>query len=143
MARKRNVGNQVSGKMTRSALAFAAAAGVTLFPLQALADAQSETVNAALHAGLAAQAADIGGVHTHLHHTLNCLVGPKGMGFDAKEMNPCAQAGNGAIPDATDAAHKASLEAAANTARAGIVATDLTVAKKAASDTETALKAIR
>ena len=43
------------------------------------------------------------GVQAHLHHTLNCLVGPGGDGFDAKQMNPCAQAGNGAIPDAKDA----------------------------------------
>lgn len=143
MTHKRPVEKRTIGKMTGSALAFAAAAGVTLFPLQALADWHSETVNAATHAGLAAQAADLNGVHTHLHHTLNCLVGPKGTGFDAKEMNPCAQAGNGAIPDAADAAHKTALEAAANTARAGIAAGDLATAKKAAADTETALKGIK
>ena len=131
------------GKPARAALAFAAAAGVTLFPLQALADAHSEAVNAATHAGLAAQAADIGGVHTHLHHALNCLVGPGGVGFDAKELNPCVNAGNGAISDTTDAAKKASLEAAANTTRAGLAATDLTTAKKAATDAETALKAMK
>ena len=114
-----------------------------MLPVQALADENSEITNAATHAGLAAQAADLGGVHTHLHHTLNCLVGPKGVGFAANEINPCANAGNGAIPDAADAAHKASLEAAANTARAGIAATDLATAKKAASEAETALKAIK
>src|SRR6476646_9621049 len=72
----------------------------------ALADASSETVTAATHAGLAAGASDLAGVHTHLHHALNCLVGPGGNGFDAKEMNPCAQSGKGAIPDTTDATKK-------------------------------------
>src|ERR1700752_2576602 len=99
---KRTSSGSIVGEGTKTALALAAAAGLALLPAQALADWHSETVNAATHAGLAAQAADIGGVHTHLHHALNCLVGPKGTGFDAKEMNPCAQAGNGAIPDATD-----------------------------------------
>jgi hypothetical protein len=153
MARKRNTGKQAVGTFAGAvttgsvtagpALAFAVVAGAMLVPIPALADWHSETVNAATHAGLAAQAADINGVHTHLHHTLNCLVGPKGTGFDAKELNPCANAGNGAIPDAADAAHKTALEAAANTARAGIAATDLATAKKAASDTETALKGIK
>ena len=50
------------------------------------------------HAGYAAAAADIAGVHAHLHHALNCLVGPGGNGFDAKEINPCAHAGNGSFP---------------------------------------------
>ena len=62
----------------------------------ALADASSEVVNAQTHAGLAAGAGNIDGVHMHLHHTLNCLVGPAGDGYDAKEMNPCAHAGAGA-----------------------------------------------
>ncbi len=138
MAHKRT-----DGRMAGFALAFAAAAGVTLFPLQAMADEHSEIANAATHAGLAAQAADLGGVHTHLHHTLNCLVGPNGTGFATNEINPCVNAGNGAIPDAADAAHKASLEAAADTARAGIAATDLAAAKKSATDAQAALNAIK
>jgi len=108
---------------------------------QAFADAASEVVNAQTHAGLAAGSAKIEGVHTHLHHTLNCLVGPAGKGFDAKEMNPCANAGAGAIPDTADAAKKAKLEAAADKARAGLAATDLAAAQKAATDTAAMLKA--
>lgn len=107
----------------------------------AFADAASEVVNAQTHAGLAAAAGKIEGVHMHLHHTLNCLVGPTGKGFDAKEMNPCANAGAGAIPDTADAAKKAKLEAAADKAREGIAATDLAAAQKAASDTAAMLKA--
>ena len=112
---------------------------VALAPL-ALADASSEVVTAATHASLAAGASDLTGTHTHLHHTLNCLVGPGGNGFDAKELNPCAQNGKGAIPDTTDAAKKASLEKAADKARAGIAANDLKAAQADASSVAAMLK---
>lgn len=104
------------------------------------ADVKGEIVNAETHAGLAAKATALDGVHMHLHHTLNCLVGPNGTGFDAKQMNPCANSGNGAIPDTTDAAKKAKLQAAADRAGNGIAATDLAAAQKDASDTEAMLK---
>jgi hypothetical protein len=55
-------------------------------------------------------------------------------------MNPCAQAGKGAIPDTADAKKKAALEAAAAKAREGLADSDLAVAKKAAADTEAMLK---
>lgn len=118
----------------RNILIGAALAATVLLPGVAQADAHSEIVNAATHAGLAAGAADLAGVQTHLHHTLNCLVGPKGEGFDAQQMNPCAQAGNGAIPDTADAAKKAALETAAEESRTGISAKDTATAKKAATD---------
>src|SRR6185437_12084271 len=105
----------------------------SLAPQAASADAQQAIGIAANHAGLAAKAANINAVHTHLHHVLNCLVGPGGQGFDAMPGNPCAAAG-GAIPQTADAATKAKLETAATTARGGIAATDIAVAKKAATD---------
>ncbi len=129
--------------MTRSRNMLVGAAIATLLalpPCAALADVHSEIVNAGMHAGFAAGSSDIAGVHAHLHHTLNCLVGPGGSGFDAAEINPCAQAGNGAIPDTADAAKKAALEAAAAKARAGIAAADLASAKKDASDAREMLK---
>ncbi len=128
--------------MTKSQNIFigAMAAGALLLPTLALADGHSEIVNAGMHAGFAAGSADIGGVHTHLHHTLNCLVGPSGNGFDAKEMNPCANAGNGAIADTADAAKKSMLESAAAKAREGLASNDLTAAQKSASDARAVLK---
>jgi hypothetical protein len=110
---------------------------------QALADGPSEIVTAATHAGLAAGSGKIDGVHAHLHHTLNCLVGPKGEGFDAKQINPCAHSGSGAIPDTADAAKKKALEAAADKAREGIAATDLATAQKDATATQNMLKAVK
>jgi hypothetical protein len=123
-------------------LSAAFAASLALAPT-AWADTASEVVTASTHASLAAGSADIAGVHTHLHHALNCLVGPKGSGFDAKQLNPCAQNGNGAIPDTADAARKASLESAAEKARAGIATTDYNTAQKDAADVASMLKAAK
>ena len=126
--------------MTRMVAAVAACAFPLVFASGALADAASEVVTAGTHASLASGSADIAGVHTHLHHALNCLVGPKGNGFDAKELNPCAQNGNGAIPDTTDPTKKASLESAAAKARSGIAANDYKAAQKDAADVASMLK---
>ena len=72
----------------------------------------AEISNARTHANNAANAPTIEAVHTHMHHAINCLAGPKGEGYDASQMNPCENAGNGAITDQTDAAKKAKLESA-------------------------------
>jgi hypothetical protein len=119
--------------------AFGIAAGL-VFAAPAVADGASETVTAATHAELAAGAGDLDGVHTHLHHMLNCLVGPGGNGFDAKELNPCAQSGHGAIPDTSDAAKKSSLEAAADKARAGLASNNVKEARGDASGAASLLK---
>lgn len=126
--------------MTRIITALAVCAFPFALTSVAYADAASELVTAGTHASLAAGSADITGVHTHLHHALNCLVGPKGNGFDAKELNPCAQNGNGAIPDTTDPTKKATLESAAAKARSGIAANDYKAAQKDAADVASMLK---
>jgi hypothetical protein len=118
------------------------AALALLFALPAnAADVKSEVVTAATHAGLAASATNIEGVHTHLHHTVNCLAGSGGAGFDAKQMNPCANTGNGAIADTTDAAKKKALENAQAKAMSGIKETNMAAAQKDATDTAAMLKA--
>lgn len=117
--------------------------GVALLPLPAAADAASEVVTAAQHAGYAAQSTTLDTAHAHLHHTLNCLVGPNGMDFDATAINPCKNSGNGAIPDTSDATKQKALEAAADKAREGLKAKDLATAQKDASETETMLKAVK
>ena len=126
--------------MNRHATTVSLAFAALLLPAAAFADAHSEIVNAATHAGLAAQGADLAAVHMHLHHTLNCLVGPSGAGFDAHEINPCANAGNGAIPDATGAAKKKALEAAAVATRAAIADTVLAKAQQDATEIAAMLK---
>lgn len=135
--------NSRHNSMKTFAIAAAFAAAAAFWPMAANADSASEAVTAATHAGLAAKSADINGVHTHLHHALNCLVGPGGAGFDKTNINPCANAGKGAIPDATDADTKTSLEAAAEKARAGIASNDVATAKNDATDVEEMLKALK
>src|SRR5437763_14473027 len=116
-------------------------AGLALLavPGVAIADGPQAIGLAAQHAGLAANAANINVVRTHLHHVLNCLVGPGGDGFDAMPGNPCAMAG-GAIPQTTNAEEKTKLLNVAQQVRGGIGAQDMAAAKKIATDAQNALK---
>jgi hypothetical protein len=113
---------------------------ITLPAFAQTADPAQERATAGQHAGLAAQGASIEQVHMHLHHTVNCLVGPKGQGFDATPGNPCQKLGNGAIPDTTDQASKAKLTAALAKAQAGLKSDDMTAARKAGTEAQAALK---
>ena len=99
------------------------------------ADVKSEIMTAEQHAELAAQATDVDMVHSHLHHAINCIVGPKGADFDAKELNPCANNGAGALVDSTDAAAKKKLNSAVAKAKTGLNETVLAAAQKDAADT--------
>ena len=45
-------------------------------------------------------------IHNRMQRAINCLEGPKGADFDATVLNPCADSGNGVIPDTADAAKK-------------------------------------
>jgi hypothetical protein len=126
---------------TRLFLARVVTVIVVALPASALAaDPAQEAAAGEMHAGLAAKSATIEQVHMHLHHTVNCLVGPKGQGFDAKEANPCQKLGDGAIPDTTDAATKAKLTSALAKSQAGLKSEDLAAAQKAAAEAQAALK---
>jgi|SRR5579862_697937 len=130
-----------SRSMAHQSLAGIVTSMLIAFPASAqAADSAEEAATARQHAGLAAQAANIEQVHMHLHHAVNCLVGPTGQGFDAKQANPCQKLGNGAIPDTTDQASKAKLTAALAKAEAGVQSDDLTAARKLATEAQAALK---
>ena len=131
--------NRTFGSTVFVAASFALAIGLSPRALAA-GDSAKEAQTAAAHAGMASSAANIATAHAHLHHTVNCLVGPKGDGYDATQANPCAQMGGGAIPDATDAAAKAKMTKAVETAQAGIKSDDLATATKAGSDAAADLK---
>jgi hypothetical protein len=107
------------------------------------ADSAKEIATAADHAGYAASATVLKTTYTHLHHVINCLVGPSDPDFDAKEANPCAAMGAGAIPDTSDAASKMALSSAVTKAKAGLAATDLTAAKADASTVQEMLKQVK
>ena len=118
---------------------LAACAALTATPV--LADTAAELSIAQNHAGMAAKATDISKVQMHLHHAVNCLVGPGGQGFDAAPGNPCSKAGNGAIPDSMDAAQKEKLQTAVADAGPGLSTTDLATAQAAAQKTADAIGA--
>ncbi len=115
------------------------AGGALLFSTAAFADLAGELNTAQTHASLAAKGANINAVHMHLHHALNCLVGPAGTGFDKTNANPCASAGKGILVDSTDAAQKSKLQMAVTHAEAGIAATDLAAAQADATATASAI----
>jgi hypothetical protein len=129
--------------MHRRALARLAmlAAIVALPAAQARADVDpvKERATAAMHAGLAAAAKDMKTTQMHLHHVVNCLVGPSGKGFDANEANPCKDQGMGAIPDTKDAGQKKILRQALAKANAGLKATSMDTAQKNASQAQALL----
>lgn len=79
------------------ALSLSLFAGVAL----SAGGAQKEIETAIQHAQFAAKMSPVDQTHLHLHHVVNCLVGPNGKDFDAKAGNPCKGQGNGAINDAT------------------------------------------
>ena len=131
-------------KTQRDILFGAGIAAALLAPVPVLAaDVAGEIATATTHATLASQSGALTGVQMHLHHAINCIVGPSDSRFDAKQLNPCVGSGNGAIPDTSDAAKKKALEAAATTAGMGLATSDLAKAHKAASDAASQLKAIK
>lgn len=108
----------------------------------ALADVRSEIEIAQDHAGLAVKAANIAGVKMHLHHTINCLVGPGNPGFDTQSANPCAKAGKGAIPDSTSTAQKTALHSAIVAASRGLDTDDFSAAQAAAKEAANAISTV-
>ncbi|HVT98213.1 MAG TPA: hypothetical protein VHE33_11965 [Acidobacteriaceae bacterium] len=111
-----------------------ASCAVLLLPTAAFADHDAEMIIAYRYSDLAFRAPTIDLVHMHLHQVVNCLVGPGGPGFDATYTNPCAEAGNGAIPDAPESSMEFQMRIVLATVNAGLAATDIATAKKYAGD---------
>lgn len=111
-------------------------AGLVCVATAALAagNASDEIATAHAHAILAQKAGTLAMSHTHLHHVINCLVGPAGKGFDAKAGNPCKGQGGGAIPDSTaNSALHGQLESALAEAEGGLKTDSLDGAHQAAA----------
>jgi hypothetical protein len=119
------------------------AGAAALLATPAFADLAAELSTAQTHAGMSSTQTDIAMAQKHLQHAVNCLVGPSGTGFDAAAGNPCGKAGNGAIPDSTDAAQKAKLTSIAASAKEGVGSSDLATVQKSAKDTVAALAAAK
>lgn len=96
---------------------------------------------ASAHAGMALGATDLEVAHMHLHHVINCLVGPSGKAFDKQEADPCKGMGNGALVDAKgDAAAEARLHMALADAEHGVKAPTLEAAHADAQKALTTLQ---
>ena len=117
------------------------AGAAALLATPAFADLSAELSTAQTHAGMASTQTDIAMAQKHQQHAVNCLVGPSGTGFDAAAGNPCGKAGNGAIPDSTDAAQKAKLTSIVASAESGVGNADLAASQKAAKETADAIAA--
>lgn len=98
-----------------------------------LAGLQAEIAAAKVHAGAASKVDTLAGAQLHLHHVVNCLVGPHGAGYSARaealSENHCDQLGNGAVADSAPepATHQLTGEAL-QAAQAGLHATTLDAA---------------
>lgn len=82
--------------------------------------AQQEVNTALQHSGFAGDAKDVATTHLHLHHVINCLVGPGGDGFYAKAGNPCKGQGNGALNASIPNREQQTLERALALAKLGV-----------------------
>ncbi|HTX53650.1 MAG TPA: hypothetical protein VMD08_09575 [Candidatus Baltobacteraceae bacterium] len=69
----------------------------------AAADPSAELQTAITHVAFAMKYEGIKEITLHMHHTVNCLVGPQDKLFDTAAGNPCQGMGNGYLAD-----HKAS-----------------------------------
>jgi len=101
---------------------------------QSAGNPETELKTAMAHAGYAAKADALNGVHLHLHHVLNCMVGPQDKLFDAVAGNPCKDQGTGVVPELKGKMDQQYYEAAlvAQIATQGIASNSLQEAKTAA-----------
>lgn len=109
---------------------------------------EREIAAAIVHATAATKVDTTAGVTLHLHHVINCLVGPQGGLFDAKaealSENPCHDLGHGALADAgTSKDVHAALTRALRDAESGIRANTLTAGHEDARSALGALEAAR
>ncbi len=110
------------------------------FAAFAQSQATQEVSTAHAHALLAQGQTTVTAAHTHLHHVINCLVGPDGSGFNAAAGNPCKGQGNGALKDsANNAALQEKLKSALADARSGLKSDSLNTVQQDAAKAAAAL----
>lgn len=104
-------------------------------PGLAAADAASEVHTAVQHAKYAHKGNDAETVHLHLHHVINCLVGPNGgEAYDPAAGDPCKGQGGGALNDlASGSAAAMPLEQALALAKIGVDVQSHAAAQKIAA----------
>lgn len=104
--------------------------------------AAKEVNTAHAHALMAQNSTTVPAAHTHLHHVINCLVGPDGSDYDAAAGTPCKGQGDGALKDAAnDSALEGKLKVALADARSGLKSNSLGAVQKDAAKAAGALEA--
>jgi hypothetical protein len=99
------------------------------------ANPDQEVATALQHAGMSAGSSKLEDVHMHLHHVINCLVGPSGDGYDSTAENPCKGQGTGAINDVDNKSkQRKKLDEAVKDANKGLKDNDLKKAQKEAKE---------
>lgn len=102
--------------------------------------ATKEVSTAHAHALMSQGATTVSTAHMHLHHVINCLVGPKGSGFNAAAGNPCKGMGNGALNDSTsNAALQTKVKSALADANSGLESDSLSTVHESAAKVAAAL----
>lgn len=102
-----------------------------------------QVATARAHAMMAANAKSLNKTHLHLHHVVNCLVGPDGADFDSSAGNPCKGMGHGAIVDAAGSSQiMQRLNKALSEAKAGLNSDNEKTAKQAAKKAASVLKEV-
>ncbi len=117
------------------AIAAAAPGASTAMGATGTANPDQEIATALQHAGISAGSSKLEDVHMHLHHVINCLVGPSGQGFDSTAENPCNGQGTGAINDVDNKSkQRKKLDTALKDANKGLKENDMKKAQKEAKE---------
>ena len=120
---------------TAMAGAPGAATGMGASTADGSVDPDQEVNTALQHAGMSAGSAKLEDVHAHLHHVINCLVGPSGQGYDSTAENPCKGQGTGAVNDVQNKSKEQhELDDAVKLANKGLKENDLKKAQKDAKE---------
>ena len=85
---------------------------------------------------------DLEAIHERMQASINCLVGPKHPDFVATVRNPCAETGNGVIPDTADPAKKAKYMEAVAKLKTGLANEDRAAAMQIALDSADMIVAV-
>lgn len=101
-----------------------ATGSVLLLSLSAVAlaavNGSKEVQTAIEHAGFASKSKTVSQVHLHLHHVINCLVGPKGEGYSTTAGDPCKGEGGGALNDLKGMPQQKYIQQALDLAETGV-----------------------
>lgn len=119
-----------------TAAALALGSTLSLGALAATGNANREIATAIIHANVASKVDSIDGVHLHLHHVLNCVLGPHSSQYSAAAEKlsayKCVGLGNGALPDSRDPAVRSDLRQVAKLAGQGVHDSQFAAAHQAA-----------